>query len=212
MIGGGAALAAAHATRTRDVPDHSKSPGRVRTRTNSDPSASAEMKVVEEFSNLDGDGSGFVTMAEFTRGLVQTGKMTMGEAAEAFAKADTEGDGKINIMEYVSHIAKPKQEEEQKKVQELQAMVKGADYNSMMGRRFVAYHAARGARGEDSAFDEDAVPDVEMAIKVYRVSDVDIRAGSFNCEFTVMLDWVDPSLELEKNPKYKPEDWMEVCV
>ena len=39
-------------------------------------------------------------------------------------------------------------------------------------------------------------PEVDIKFKVYRLSDFDQRRGTFYIDFVLMLDWVDPSLEL----------------
>eukprot|EP00954_Amorphochlora_amoebiformis_P024512 1366831-Amorphochlora_amoeboformis.AAC.1 len=42
------------------------------------------------------------------------------------------------------------------------------------------------------------IPKVEVAIKVYSVRNIDLMLGTFDAEFTLMLDWFDPSLSGEK--------------
>ena len=53
------------------------------------------------------------------------------------------------------------------------------------------------------------VPDVDVKYKVYRISDFDQKRGSFYIDFVLMLDWLDPSLELAdgRGANFKEHFW-----
>ncbi len=54
------------------------------------------------------------------------------------------------------------------------------------------------------------IPDVDVKFKVYRVSDFDPLSSTFFVDFTLMLDWCDPSLEMaagEKLPNFANHFW-----
>jgi len=46
-----------------------------------------------------------------------------------------------------------------------------------------------------TAYDPKNVPIVEVCVKVYSVRNINMQEGTFDAEFTVMLDWSDPSLQ-----------------
>ena len=53
------------------------------------------------------------------------------------------------------------------------------------------------------------IPDVDVKYKVYRISDFDQKRGSFYIDFVLMLDWLDPSLELAdaRGANFKEHFW-----
>ena len=73
----------------------------------------------------------------------------------------------------------------------------GLGSNSLLGKNWCAYWKAQ----DRNPFDEDLVPEVEVAVKFLRISDVNSKDMTFDAELLLMLDWVDPSLELETNPR-----------
>jgi len=46
----------------------------------------------------------------------------------------------------------------------------------------------------------DAIPKVDVKLKLHRVSEFDQKRGTWACTFVLMLDWVDPSLSMAANP------------
>ena len=66
------------------------------------------------------------------------------------------------------------------------------------GRLWVEYWRTRGLTPTQSM---DKIPNVDVKFKVYRISDFDGKRGTFYVEFVLMLDWVDPSLELAKKDR-----------
>ena len=70
-------------------------------------------------------------------------------------------------------------------------------HNSHVGPRWEAFWAARGRDGHD----ERLLPKVDVAIKIYELSDINALDCTFNCVFVVLLDWVDPSLEMLEIPR-----------
>ena len=68
-------------------------------------------------------------------------------------------------------------------------------HNSTCGNRWVQYWLKR-----QESLDQRLFPDVEVAIKIYKIANVDVMRGTYDCVFSVMLDWVDPTIEQEKTP------------
>ena len=63
------------------------------------------------------------------------------------------------------------------------------------------------------------IPAVDIKMKMYRISDFDQKAGSFNVTFVLMMDWEDPSIELaktddkgRKNPDFSKHFWPKVEI
>jgi hypothetical protein len=72
-----------------------------------------------------------------------------------------------------------------------------------VGRKFLSYCKNENVNPLDS------IPDVDIKFKVYRISDFDGKRGTFYVEFVLMLDWLDPSLELceNNNPDFHEHYW-----
>jgi hypothetical protein len=72
------------------------------------------------------------------------------------------------------------------------------------GRKFVEYWMSP-ERGADQVTEIEKlgskVPQVDVAFKIYRVSDFDPTAGTLFVSFVLMLDWEDKSLSIAGNPK-----------
>ena len=54
------------------------------------------------------------------------------------------------------------------------------------------------------------IPEVDVKFKVYRLSSFDQKAGTFYCDFVLMLDWIDESLSLVPDgevPDFKNHFW-----
>ena len=81
--------------------------------------------------------------------------------------------------------------------------------NSSLGQAFLDYYTDQNLH----PYTEAHVPHIEVAMKVNKISDMDQVAQTFRVEFTLMLDWEDPSLQREKETllgekiKAKPVDW-----
>ena len=72
-----------------------------------------------------------------------------------------------------------------------------------VGRKFLSYCKNENVNPLDS------IPDVDIKFKVYRISDFDGKRGTFYVDFVLMLDWLDPSLELceNNNPDFHEHYW-----
>ena len=48
-----------------------------------------------------------------------------------------------------------------------------------------------------------------MACKVYRIFAIDMAGATFGCEFNLMLDWADPTLDgmHSAHPKLSSHSW-----
>ena len=75
--------------------------------------------------------------------------------------------------------------------------------SSSFGQSFLDYYDSRGL----SPYAEGHIPNVEVAIKVNKMTDLNQVEHTFDTEFTLMLDWVDPSLEREKKEWGEAVDW-----
>ena len=64
-------------------------------------------------------------------------------------------------------------------------------HSSHIGRKWQTYWSKRNRNGHDALL----LPKIDIAIKIYEVADLDEKSGRFNAVFTLMLDWLDPSLE-----------------
>jgi hypothetical protein len=47
------------------------------------------------------------------------------------------------------------------------------------------------------------IPTVFVKVKINSISNVDVARGTFRCDFTLMLDWYDPSVAVHPNPSEK---------
>ena len=78
------------------------------------------------------------------------------------------------------------------------------------GRKWVEYWKMKGTSAIDSV---KFLPEVDVKFKVYRLSDFDGKAGTFYVETVLMLDWVDPSLEIAgdtADPDFHEHFWPKV--
>ena len=64
-------------------------------------------------------------------------------------------------------------------------------FHSHIGSSWEKYWSKRGRNGHD----EKLLPLIDVAIKIFEISNLDEEAGRFDCSFVIMLDWIDPSLE-----------------
>ena len=63
--------------------------------------------------------------------------------------------------------------------------------HSHIGSSWETFWSKRGRNGHD----EKLLPVIDVAIKIYEISNLDEKSGRFDCSFVIMLDWIDPSLE-----------------
>ena len=77
--------------------------------------------------------------------------------------------------------------------------------NSSVGSAFVQHFVSH----DENPYDEKNIPKVECKFKINKVSSLDQVAQTFTVEFTLMLDWVDPSLDRQNKPKTHVPDWDE---
>ena len=62
------------------------------------------------------------------------------------------------------------------------------------GKKFIRYW---NSKGKDPS---EKIPHVDVKFKVYRLSTLDQKEGTFFVDFILMLDWIDESLELAAEP------------
>jgi len=70
----------------------------------------ADEDLTHTFTELDGNGDGLITQAEFASAMAERGEeVTEEEVASIFSDADSDDDGKISLAEFTEawHRAEP---------------------------------------------------------------------------------------------------------
>ena len=118
-----------------------------------------------------------------------------------FQRIDANGDGEITAAEWTA--AKEKEHQQQQKHHK--------PNQSHIGAKWRAYWATHGHAGKhhDPGCDASVIPNVDIKIQINALSNIDEKTGTFDIEFLVMADWVDPSLEREAAEKDSDVVWEE---
>lgn len=74
---------------------------------------------------------------------------------------------------------------------------------SKLGKKFLQYCGASSAR----EVRQEQLPVLFLKLKINSLTDVDVAASTFKADFTVMVDWHDPSVSLlQRGEAFVPED------
>jgi len=68
---------------------------------------------------------------------------------------------------------------------------RGNNTNSWVGPKYVRHFIKQGL----NPYDGESLPKVEVAVKIYSIRNVDMTHGTFDLDFNLMMDWLDPTLE-----------------